>query len=86
MRLFFNAGKDTLNALKAIQSNYKEPESMGTIVVDSIAFLFQMETLMDAGYKLAIVDPEGKQHIISKRNMRDEENEDYYDGPPENED
>ena len=54
---------------------------MGSVVVDSIHFLFQMETLMDSGYKLAIVDPSGNQHYISKRGT--EEEDDY---GPENED
>ena len=42
---------------------------------------------MDAGYKLAIVDPEGKQHYITKRSDEtDEEEKDDYGKPPENQD
>lgn len=78
MRFVFNSDKETLDALKDIQENYKDSqESLGGIVNDAIHFLFQMETLMKTGYKLAIIDPQGQQHIISKRINEEEE-----DGPP----
>ena len=87
MRFVFSAGKDTFNAIKEIQDGHKDADSMGSVVVDSIHFLFQMETLMDSGYKIAIVDPDGKQHYISKRGEEEEEEEkDDYGTPPENQD
>jgi hypothetical protein len=70
-----------MKTLAEIQKNYDKKDcSKATIVIEAINFMHQMDILMTAGYKLAIVDPEGNQHFISKKspspNQGEEEDDD----------
>lgn len=71
MRLVFTTGKETLDILKELQKNCGEG-SQSAIVTDSIHFLYQVETLMNAGFKFAMIDPSGKQYLIGKEREEDE--------------
>lgn len=71
MRVVFTTGKDTLDILNELQKNCDEG-SQSAIVTDSIHFLYQVETLMDAGFRFAMIDPSGKQYFIGKEREEDE--------------
>lgn len=75
MRLVFTADKETLDIIGALQE-FCDEDSKATIVTDSIHFLYQVEVLLKAGFKLAIIDPKGKQFLIGKGEVCDESEQD----------
>lgn len=69
MRLTFSGDEILLSQLTFLQNTFGETEmpSKGTIVRESIQLLYQVDVLLAAGCKLAVIDPEGNKHFISKR-------------------
>ena len=80
MRLVFSTGKSTLDILKQL-SGYCDEDSISTLVTDAIHFMYQIETLVNSGFKFAIIDPDGTQFIIAKGKESDEEPEQDEGGP-----
>lgn len=69
MRFKFTADRillDQLEALQEIQHSDGEVVSKSDVVVNAVQMLFQIDTLLAEGYKFAIIDPKGKQHILRK--------------------
>ena len=78
MRFKFTADKillDQLVALQETQHDEGEKVSKSDVVVDAVQMLFQIDTLLAEGYKFAIIDPKGKQHILRRGKEEDDESE-----------
>ena len=72
MRLVFRTGKSTLDIIKQL-GIYCEEDDQSAIVTDSIHFHYQIESLLNSGFKFAIIDPDGKQFIIAKGKEEEED-------------
>lgn len=74
MRLVFSSDKETLDVIQALQ-DFCEEDSQSTIVTDAIHFLYQVEVLLSAGFKFALIDPEGNQFLIGKGEIKEDESQ-----------
>lgn len=78
MRFKFTGDKKLLNQIKYLKK-YVSPGqkiTMSEVVIDSIQLFYQLNVLMDQGYKIAIIDKNGKKHFIrKKRGKKDEDDE-----------
>jgi len=74
MRLVFTADKETLDVIKALKG-FCDEDSESVVVTDSIHFLYQVEVLLSAGFKFALIDPDGKQFLIGKGEAAEDESE-----------
>jgi len=68
MRLTFSTDKDTLDVIKHLQEFCGE-ESRAVVVKDSIHFLYQIEVLLESGFKFAIIDEDNNHHYITKKRL-----------------
>lgn len=69
MRFIFTADKDVLEQLSSLQVGHKadgEVVSKAEVLLDAVQMLYQIDTLLSNGYKLAIIDPKGKKHYLRK--------------------
>lgn len=76
MRFKFTADRillDQLQALQEVQHNEGEAVSKSDVVVDAVQMLFQIDTLLGEGYQFAIIDPDGKQHILRRGKQEDDD-------------
>lgn len=71
------ADKDFYDTLLKLQKSHKdngnEEFTLAEVVEESVFFLNQINTLLTNGYKIAIVDPKGKKHTISKKRRKDKD-------------
>lgn len=84
MRFTFTADKELYNQLIKIQDSHKENGrdiSLKDVVEEAVFFLHQINELLNSGYKLSLVDPKGKKHLISRRKKQDDTGKDEGSGP-----
>jgi hypothetical protein len=73
MQFKFSGDKKLLEQIAYLQKNCSVDGKTLTkkeVIIDSIQMFYQMNALMDQGYKLHLVDKNGKKHSISKRKKK----------------
>ncbi len=79
MRLFMTATKQFIKELKELQTTHQEAGktvSLKEIVEEAVFFFWQVNSLLNKGYKMVLIDPDGKKHNITKRKNNDEPGQD----------
>lgn len=69
MRFVMVADKEFYDQLKKLKDTHEEngnKMTLNEVVEEAVFFLHQINELMSNGYKIAIVDPKGKKHYITK--------------------
>ncbi len=74
MRFNFSADKEFWDQVSFLQKNHRVDKTISgkEVVLEAIQMLFQINVLLENGYKISIVDPKGKKHLLGKN--KDNEN------------
>lgn len=76
MRFYFTADKILLSQLYSLQCAQQEDDvKKSEIVVEAVQMLYQINLLLESGYKLALIDPKGKKTYIKKNKFRNDNDE-----------